>query len=80
MPMDVRITVDDRTLRSASEITGLKDPAAVIAHVLERFVREDAVRSLIARGGTDPTASAPPRRRPPSFRSDEAEGMNGSQG
>ena len=38
MPMDLRITIDDRTLRSASELTGLSDPGAVVIHVMERFV------------------------------------------
>jgi|LauGreDrversion4_2_1035121.scaffolds.fasta_scaffold71370_3 hypothetical protein len=70
MGMELRITVDDRTLRNASEITGLKDPGAVIAHVLDRFVREDAIRHLIDRAGKHPDTEAPPRRRPPEFRTD----------
>ena len=72
MPMELRIMVDDRALRNASRLTGLTDPAAIITHVLEQFVREGVTQQLIDRGGTDPTASAPPRRRAPNFRSDEA--------
>ena len=70
MTMDLRITIDDRTLRSASELTGLSDPGAVVAHVLELFVRDQAIQHLIDRAGTHPDTQAPPRRREPDFRTD----------
>lgn len=70
MIMDLRITVDEQQLRDASRITGISDPERLIAHVLSMFVRAGATQRLIDRGGTDPSASAPPRRRPPDFLND----------
>jgi hypothetical protein len=67
MIMDLRITVDEQQLRDASRIAGISDPERLIAHVLSMFVRTSAAQRLIERGGSDPTASAPPRRRPPDF-------------
>ena len=50
-------------MRTASELTGLKDHDAVIDAALQAFVRQETAKELIALGGSDPDAKAPPRRR-----------------
>ena len=50
-------------MRTASELTGIKDHDAVIDAALQAFVRQETAKELIALGGSDPDAKAPPRRR-----------------
>ena len=65
--MEVHLQLDTRELQAAATLTGIADPAKLIPHVLREFLHARASAELRALSGTDPHASAPPRRRPPDF-------------
>ena len=57
------VTLDAELLAVAQELTGIKERGALLREALTALVaRENALR-LIAMGGSDPDAEAPPRRR-----------------
>lgn len=49
--------------QKARSLSGIRDSAALEREVVESFIRREAGRRLIARGGTAPDAWAPDRRR-----------------
>lgn len=53
----------DNLLSRASSITGISDRDELVRVALEFLIRHEAGKALIAVGGSDPTATAPPRRR-----------------
>lgn len=61
--MRTTIALDDDLIRQAEQYTGIKEKAALVREALTRLVRNEAARRLAALGGTDPTATAAPRRR-----------------
>jgi Arc/MetJ family transcription regulator len=62
--MRTTVTIDDELLKRAEEYTGVKERAALIRLGLEALVQREAARRLARMGGSDPTASAAPRKRP----------------
>ncbi|MDR0592711.1 MAG: type II toxin-antitoxin system VapB family antitoxin [Bifidobacteriaceae bacterium] len=60
--MRTTATVDDSLMRQAAELTGESEPAALIRLAMETLVRTEAGKRLAALGGTDPAATAAPRR------------------
>jgi Arc/MetJ family transcription regulator len=70
--MRTTITLDDDLLARAASLTGIQERAALLRAGLETLVRVESGRRLAALGGTDPTASAAPRRRPEKPRDDSA--------
>jgi Arc/MetJ family transcription regulator len=62
--MRTTVTLDDELLKTAEEYTGIKERSALIRLGLEALVQREAARRLARMGGSDPTASAAPRRRP----------------
>jgi hypothetical protein len=65
--MEVRLRLNEQDLKAAQEFAGISDPAKLIDHVLRAYVHSRASQALRAFGGSDPEATAPPRRRPPDF-------------
>lgn len=65
--MEVVLHLDARELHAASALTGITDPAKLIPYVLREYLHARASAELRALSGTDPQASAAPRRRPPDF-------------
>lgn len=61
--MRTTITLDDELLAEAAEATGISDRSQLIHDGLRSLVQREAARALIALGGSDPNAKAPPRRR-----------------
>lgn len=61
--MRTTVTLDDDLLAKAEAFTGIKERSALIREALKRLVQQEAARRLIALGGSDPDATAPPRRR-----------------
>ena len=61
--MRTTVTLDDDLVRQASEYTGITEKAVLVRAGLQALVRQEAARRLVALGGTDPAASAAPRRR-----------------
>jgi hypothetical protein len=61
--MRTTITIDDDLVMRAREITGRTELSALLRLGLERLIASESARRLAALGGSDPTASAGPRRR-----------------
>ena len=61
--MRTTIALDDELLALAQEYTGLKEKSALVHEALKSLVARESARRLIAMGGSDPTATAAPRRR-----------------
>lgn len=65
--MRTTVTLDDTLMKIASEYSGVKEKSAVIEIALRSYIAREAGRRLARIGGSDPTAWAAPRRRPPEF-------------
>ena len=61
--MRTTVTIDDALLTQAEEFTGIRDRTALIRLALQSLVELEAARRLARLGGTDPAATAAPRRR-----------------
>ena len=61
--MHMTITIDDELLSKAREATGLQETDAVVKAALMAVVQHNAAQKLIELGGSDPDATAAPRRR-----------------
>ena len=61
--MRTTVTLDDDLLAEATELSGIEDRGALLREALRSLIEREAARRLIALGGSDPNASAPPRRR-----------------
>jgi Arc/MetJ family transcription regulator len=62
--MRTTIALDDELVAKAQEFTGLKEKSALVHEALKSLVARESGRRLAALGGSDPHASAAPRRRP----------------
>lgn len=61
--MRTTVTIDDDLLATAEALTGVSERSALLRRGLETLVRVESARRLAALGGSDPDASAGPRRR-----------------
>lgn len=61
--MRTTVTIDDSLVERASELTGIEERSALIRSGLEALIRTESARRLAALGGSDPDATATPRRR-----------------
>jgi Arc/MetJ family transcription regulator len=61
--MRTTVTIDDKLLARAQEVTGIKERSLLLKEALTRLIQEEAARRLIALGGSAPDLEAPPRRR-----------------
>ncbi|GAA3678436.1 hypothetical protein GCM10022237_42320 [Nocardioides ginsengisoli] len=61
--MRTTVTVDDDLVERAAELSGIEERSALVRAGLEALVRVEAGRRLAALGGSDPDATAAPRRR-----------------
>jgi Arc/MetJ family transcription regulator len=57
------VTLDDAVVERAAELTGISETSALVRDGLETLIRVESARRLAALGGSDPKASAAPRRR-----------------
>lgn len=64
MHMRTTLNIDDRMLREAMEMTGIKEKTALIHAGLQALITREAGRRLIALGGKIKDIKVPPRRRP----------------
>ncbi len=62
--MRTTVTLDDDLLARAERYTGIKERATLIRMGLEALVQREAARRLARLGGSDPYATAAPKRRP----------------
>lgn len=65
--MRTTVTLDDELMAKAARYTGISERSALIQKALQTLVQVEAGRRVAALGGSDPTATAAPRRRPPLF-------------
>jgi len=63
--MRTTVAIDEELMRTLRRYTGEKDNSAVIRAALKGYVQKEAARRLILLGGSDPDATAAPRRRLP---------------
>jgi Arc/MetJ family transcription regulator len=61
--MRTTVTLDDALVERAMELTGISEKSALLRDGLKTLVRVESARRLAALGGTDPDATAAPRRR-----------------
>jgi Arc/MetJ family transcription regulator len=61
--MRTTIALDDELIRQAQQYTGITEKAALVKLALTQLVQREAARRLAALGGSDPNATAAPRRR-----------------
>ena len=57
------VTLDDAVIARAAELTGISETSALVRTGLGTLVRVESARRLAGLGGSDPNASAAPRRR-----------------
>lgn len=55
--------IQEDLLEEAAKITGIEEKTALIHYGLRELIKKDAIKRLVERGGKDPKASAPPRKR-----------------
>jgi Arc/MetJ family transcription regulator len=65
--MRTTVTLDDELMAKAASYTGITERSLLIQKALQTLVHVEAGKRIAALGGSDPTASAAPRRRPPFF-------------
>jgi Arc/MetJ family transcription regulator len=61
--MRTTLNLDDELLRKARDLTGISEKAALVREGLVALVERESARRLAALGGSDPEATAGPRRR-----------------
>ena len=62
--MRATVELDDDLLKTASRLTGLSNPTALVHAALTALVEHEAARRLARLGGTQPDMEDVPRRRP----------------
>jgi len=61
--MRTTLNIDDRILRRAADITGVKEKTSLVRMGLEALVSLESARRLARLGGTEPSLHPIPRRR-----------------
>jgi len=61
--MRTTLNIDDRILRKAADITGVKEKTSLVRMGLEALVSMESARRLARLGGTEPRFHPIPRRR-----------------
>jgi Arc/MetJ family transcription regulator len=69
MHMRTTLILDDALIEEARRLTGLSEKTAIVHAGLEALIARERARRLASLGGSDPKATAPPRRRPGATRS-----------
>lgn len=63
--MRTTLNIDDRLLKDASRLTGVREKTALVRIGLETLIARQSAQRLAMLGGTEPQARQVPRRRPP---------------
>jgi Arc/MetJ family transcription regulator len=61
--MRTTLALDDALLAQAQAYTGLREKSALVREALKALIERESARRLARLGGSDPRASAAPRRR-----------------
>ena len=62
--MRTTLAIDDDLLAQARLFTGLSEKSAIVREALKALIERESARRLARLGGSDPDATAAPRRRP----------------
>jgi Arc/MetJ family transcription regulator len=62
--MKTTMILDDQLVKRALELTGLREKTAVVHAGLEALIARESARRLARLGGSMPTLTLEPRRRP----------------
>lgn len=62
--MRTTVTLDKKRLARATKLTGIESRTELLNAALDSLIAREASKRLALLGGTEPKASAPPRRRP----------------
>lgn len=62
--MRTTVTLDDRLLEKAIQLTGVKERGALLRDALTALIERESARRLARLGGTEPGIETPSRRRP----------------
>ena len=57
------LTLDDELVATAQSYTGIKEKSALVREGLKALIEREAAHRLARLGGSDPNATAAPRRR-----------------
>jgi Arc/MetJ family transcription regulator len=57
------VALDDELVAQAQAYTGLTEKTALLREALKALIQQESTRRLIKLGGSDPNATAAPRRR-----------------
>jgi Arc/MetJ family transcription regulator len=63
--MRTTVTLDDELVERAQAYTGITERSMLLREALTALIQREAARRAIKLGGSDPDASAAPRRRLP---------------
>jgi Arc/MetJ family transcription regulator len=66
--MRTMLSIDDRLLADAHELSGIDEVDVLVHEALRSLVEREAARRLVLLGGSAPDFVAPPRRRAPVFK------------
>jgi len=66
--MRTTVTLDDETIEELRDGYGIESTNVLVRRALLEMRQRLAAERILALGGSDPDAWAPPRRRPPEFR------------
>ncbi len=61
--MRTTVSVEDGLVEKARELSGIRERSALFRAGLETLIQVESARRLAALGGSDPNATAAPRRR-----------------
>lgn len=64
--MRTTLALDDELIARAEAYTGLREKSALVREALKALIERESARRLASLGGSEPQATAPPRRRPKS--------------
>lgn len=61
--MRTTVTLDETRLKRAAKLTGIQSRTELLNAALDSLIAREASKRLALLGGSEPKASAPPRRR-----------------
>ena len=61
--MRTTLALDDALVEKAQAFTGLKEKSSLVREALKALIERESARRLARLGGTEPDATAAPRRR-----------------
>lgn len=60
--MRTTLALDDDLVADAQELTGIREKSALVREALKTLIQRESARRLARLGGSDPNATAAPRR------------------